>query len=89
MHDLIFLLKQAGFPSQNQFFVFNGNYVNHGAWGLETFLLLLAWKVFHFSLINQNSNFTLLQFQQVLNFFFNFNHNLLVSYFVFVRDVWF
>jgi serine/threonine-protein phosphatase 5 len=45
LHDLIFLFGQAGFPSQNRFFVFNGDYVDRGAWGLETFLLLLAWKV--------------------------------------------
>jgi len=45
-HDLIFLLQDAGFPSDNRFFVFNGDYVDRGAWGLETFILLLAWKVF-------------------------------------------
>ncbi|XP_031737749.1 LOW QUALITY PROTEIN: serine/threonine-protein phosphatase 7-like [Cucumis sativus] len=45
-HDLLFLLQDAGFPSENRFFVFNGDYVDRGAWGLETFLLLLAWKVF-------------------------------------------
>lgn len=46
LHDLLFLLRHAGFPSENRFFVFNGDYVDRGAWGLETFLLLLAWKVF-------------------------------------------
>jgi serine/threonine-protein phosphatase 5 len=45
-HDLLFLLQNAGFPSENRFFVFNGDYVDRGAWGLETFLLLLAWKVY-------------------------------------------
>ncbi|EEF33836.1 protein phosphatase-7, putative [Ricinus communis] len=44
LHDLLFLLKDAGFPCDNRFFVFNGDYVDRGAWGLETFLLLLAWK---------------------------------------------
>ncbi|KAG9456621.1 hypothetical protein H6P81_001129 [Aristolochia fimbriata] len=46
LHDVIFLLKDAGWPSENRFFVFNGDYVDRGSWGLETFLLLLAWKVF-------------------------------------------
>lgn len=46
LHDVLYLLKDAGFPSENRFFVFNGDYVDRGAWGLETFLLLLAWKVF-------------------------------------------
>lgn len=44
-HDLLYLLENAGLPSENQFYVFNGNYVDIGAWGLEVFLLLLAWKV--------------------------------------------
>ncbi|XWS42256.1 hypothetical protein CRYUN_Cryun17cG0152600 [Craigia yunnanensis] len=46
LHDLLFLLKDNGFPAQNRIFVFNGDYVDRGAWGLETLLLLLAWKVF-------------------------------------------
>ncbi|KAK7360378.1 hypothetical protein VNO77_02367 [Canavalia gladiata] len=46
LHDLLFLLRDAGFPSKDRIFVFNGDYVDRGAWGLETFLLLLAWKVF-------------------------------------------
>lgn len=45
LHDALFLLRDAGFPSENRVFVFNGDYVDRGAWGLETFLLLLAWKV--------------------------------------------
>ncbi|KAK3223527.1 hypothetical protein Dsin_010552 [Dipteronia sinensis] len=45
LHDVLFLLKDAGFPSENRFFVFNGDYVDRGAWGLETFLVLLAWKI--------------------------------------------
>ncbi|GMP32264.1 hypothetical protein CsSME_00006101 [Camellia sinensis var. sinensis] len=46
LHDVIFLLREAGFPADDRFFVFNGDYVDRGAWGLETFLLLLAWKVY-------------------------------------------
>ncbi|XP_012087578.1 serine/threonine-protein phosphatase 7 [Jatropha curcas] len=46
LHDLLFLFQNAGFPCDNRFFVFNGDYVDRGAWGLETFSLLLAWKVF-------------------------------------------
>ncbi|XP_042042341.1 serine/threonine-protein phosphatase 7-like [Salvia splendens] len=46
LHDVLFLLREAGFPADDRFFVFNGDYVDRGAWGLEVFLLLLAWKVF-------------------------------------------
>nr|XP_043634469.1 serine/threonine-protein phosphatase 7 isoform X2 [Erigeron canadensis] len=46
LHDVLFLMKDAGFPCENRFFVFNGDYVDRGAWGLETFFILLAWKVF-------------------------------------------
>lgn len=45
LHDALFLLRDAGFPSDNRLYIFNGDYVDRGAWGLETFLLLLAWKV--------------------------------------------
>ncbi|KAG5132159.1 hypothetical protein AAZX31_13G329700 [Glycine max] len=44
-HDLMFLFKHAGVPSENRIYVFNGNYVDKGAWGIEVFLFLLAWKV--------------------------------------------
>ncbi|CAL5197364.1 unnamed protein product [Lathyrus oleraceus] len=46
LHDVLFLFREAGYPSRDRIFVFNGDYVDRGAWGLETFLLLLAWKVF-------------------------------------------
>lgn len=45
LHDVLNLLQTTGPPSPSRFFVFNGDYVDRGAWGLETFLLLLAWKV--------------------------------------------
>lgn len=46
LHDVLFLFKDAGLPGDDRVFVFNGDYVDRGAWGLETFLMLLAWKVY-------------------------------------------
>lgn len=43
--DLLFLFRTLGTPSESQFYVFNGNYVDKGAWGMEVLLVLLAWKV--------------------------------------------
>lgn len=63
LHDVLFLLKDAGFPGDDRFFVFNGDYVDRGAWGLEVFLLLLAWKVKVLNLISSTlsaSSFELL-----------------------------
>ncbi|KAK6911906.1 Aminotransferase-like, plant mobile domain [Dillenia turbinata] len=45
LHDLMSILREAGCPAENRYYVFNGDYVDRGAWGVETFLLLLAWKV--------------------------------------------
>lgn len=44
-HDVLNLLEIAGPPSANRLFVFNGDYVDRGAWGFETYIYLLAWKV--------------------------------------------
>lgn len=43
-HDLCRLFEVAGLPSQDRVYVFNGDYVDRGAWGLETLVLLLGWK---------------------------------------------
>lgn len=44
-HDVLHLLEIAGPPSANRLFVFNGDYVDRGAWGFETYFYLLSWKV--------------------------------------------
>ncbi|XP_058195018.1 serine/threonine-protein phosphatase 7-like [Rhododendron vialii] len=36
LHDLLFLLQNAGFPTDNNVFVFNRDYVDRGAWGFGT-----------------------------------------------------
>ncbi|XP_024517518.1 serine/threonine-protein phosphatase 7 isoform X1 [Selaginella moellendorffii] len=45
LHDLLHLFDLAGLPDEERMFVFNGDYVDRGAWGFETYFLLLAWKV--------------------------------------------
>ncbi|KAG0604208.1 hypothetical protein M758_10G153100 [Ceratodon purpureus] len=44
-HDVLNLLEIAGPPSANRLFVFNGDYVDRGAWGFETYIYLLSWKL--------------------------------------------
>eukprot|EP00882_Tetradesmus_deserticola_P015886 GHRQ01016942.1.p1 GENE.GHRQ01016942.1~~GHRQ01016942.1.p1 ORF type:complete len:379 (+),score=143.35 GHRQ01016942.1:179-1315(+) len=43
-HDLCRLFELFGHPSTDKVYIFNGDYVDRGAWGVETLLLLLAWK---------------------------------------------
>eukprot|EP00898_Chlorokybus_atmophyticus_P008303 jgi/Chlat1/8474/Chrsp80S07871 len=46
--DVLRLLELAGPPeAKRQMFVFNGDYVDRGAWGLETYTILLCYKLLH------------------------------------------
>ncbi|GBF98615.1 hypothetical protein Rsub_10804 [Raphidocelis subcapitata] len=44
-HDVLRLFETVGQPGKERVFVFNGDFVDRGAWGVETLALLLAWKV--------------------------------------------
>ncbi|KAL4457690.1 hypothetical protein ABPG75_012555 [Micractinium tetrahymenae] len=44
-HDLLTILNTVGYPSASKHFVFDGDFVDRGAWGLEIVLLLAALKV--------------------------------------------
>ena len=44
-HDVLTLLRSAGNPSEKNLFVFNGDFVDRGAWGVEVLSTFLSWKV--------------------------------------------
>ncbi|EFN58554.1 hypothetical protein CHLNCDRAFT_140677 [Chlorella variabilis] len=44
-HDLLTMFSTAGHPGPGRLFVFDGDLVDRGAWGLEVLLLVAAWKV--------------------------------------------
>ncbi|KAL4428044.1 hypothetical protein ABPG75_002133 [Micractinium tetrahymenae] len=44
-HDVCRMLEVMGNPSASNVLVFNGDFVDRGAWGLETLVLLAAWKL--------------------------------------------
>ena len=44
-HDVLRLLSVAGRPSSSHLMVFNGDFIDRGAWGFEVLVLLAAWKV--------------------------------------------
>ncbi|MEW5312630.1 MAG: hypothetical protein WDW38_004250 [Sanguina aurantia] len=44
-HDVCHLLDKFGLPSAERTYVFNGDYVDRGAWGVETLAMLLTLKL--------------------------------------------
>lgn len=44
-HDVLGMLLKYGWPSEKLVYVFNGDYVDRGAWGVELFALLLCLKL--------------------------------------------
>lgn len=45
LHDVCSMLQKIGYPSERQLIVFNGDFVDRGAWGLEVLTLLACWKL--------------------------------------------
>eukprot|EP00884_Botryococcus_braunii_P002414 jgi/Botrbrau1/12173/Bobra.0186s0081.1 len=44
-HDVRHMLCMTGGPTQESLYIFNGDLVDRGAWGIETLLLVAAWKL--------------------------------------------
>lgn len=44
-HDVLTLIRSAGCPSEKNLYVFNGDFVDRGAWGVEVLSTLLSWKL--------------------------------------------
>ncbi|EIE25508.1 Metallo-dependent phosphatase [Coccomyxa subellipsoidea C-169] len=45
LHDVLHMLEVAGYPSPSSYFIFNGDFVDRGAWGLEVLVFLAALKL--------------------------------------------
>ena len=46
-YDLLRIFEHCGFPSENNNYLFLGDYVDRGKQSLETICLLLAFKIKH------------------------------------------
>jgi hypothetical protein len=44
-HDVCNMMELMGLPSAQRTYVFNGDFVDRGAWGLETLAIICAWKL--------------------------------------------
>ncbi|KAL4550811.1 hypothetical protein Ndes2526B_g08910 [Nannochloris sp. 'desiccata'] len=44
-HDACRLFEIAGTPSEDRMYIFNGDFVDRGAWGIETLVLFCLWKL--------------------------------------------
>lgn len=44
-HDVLRLIEVAGEPGEDHMMIFNGDFIDRGAWGLELMTVLMAWKI--------------------------------------------
>lgn len=44
-HDFLHMLRIAGEPSEQSWYIFNGDYVDRGIWSIELLTILAAWKL--------------------------------------------
>ena len=44
-HDVLHMFDVVGLPGERSLFLFNGDFVDRGSWGLETLIYFVCWKV--------------------------------------------
>mmetsp|Transcript_5838 Transcript_5838/g.21282 ORF Transcript_5838/g.21282 Transcript_5838/m.21282 type:complete len:550 (-) Transcript_5838:1664-3313(-) len=45
LHDVLQIFELGGWPTPTSSWIFNGDFVDRGAWGVEIVILLMAWKI--------------------------------------------